>query len=319
MSLFETFSDFIRDRDDIEHQGLVDRIYKFLSNNSQFSYDSGSNLPGLVPLERIAQEIVVQEPKLRRFFRASKYDGAKLVKVRSDVWDGDVIAFFATASGSRYQTFNNFRGRGYDFDYDRYRDPYLDGYRRRSRRRDYYDRDVRPTPGSPKYSRANESLFSDFMNSLRSVGSKAQMYDANEVLGRMLYFLKLNPEFDYHELSDTPGLIFVTLLSQYTKVPHKVLVDFFNRTPLPNSTVIDFKVSDLRGPVIVFNRPQTSREEAWAMWSGEGQDIDTDDIIDRDPDTKSGPTVSTSYSQSQPSQGSKPEITEDVLVTETDK
>lgn len=274
-NVHESFISFLKDKHSSEVKGISDRIYNFLLNNRQFGYESDTKLPGLAPLDRIAQDIVITPVKLRSFIKGGNYEGARIVHVRSNVWNGDIVVFMSPESKDSNRSLTSKRyysGKDYfDTDYRTLGDKHLS-----NKDRKYY---TGSTSNRVRYNRTNEGIFSDYKQYLKRGRSNVEdNYDFDDILGRVTYFLYLNPEFDYHEVSDTPGIIFLSNLSKQTKVPYKSLVEFFKKSPLQNSALVQFKSGSIEGPIVLFGKPEVDRRSAWMEWKSEA---DQEEVLDQ--------------------------------------
>jgi hypothetical protein len=121
-------------------------------------------LPGLCPLKKMAESMVISEKKLKGFIHSINYDSMKLYRVNSKIWKGDVVALMPTEK-TKGISFTKSYNPSIESFYD-----YVVGYenypkrRKRSSSKYYYDR----YGNRRQYeSHVSESFFSDFMSWLK--------------------------------------------------------------------------------------------------------------------------------------------------------
>ena len=231
----ESFFDFLKFVSEDEEKRIIQRVDEFMNNNPDFTYDMEFNLPGLCPIERIAQSLVINEGKLRKVLKnlAKRTDTIGVATITSKVWSGDVL--ITLNAGSNFKTNTS-------------------SYKRGGMRESLDD--------STSGAYLNES----FLSSLKKTFGFASPIDKEELDGASLEVVKFlydRPIYDYHKKSDTPGLIFVSLLAEekYTNIPFKTLEELFKGSILDNCDVIKFKYKDIEGPLVVFGKPSISRKE----------------------------------------------------------
>lgn len=233
----ESFFDFLKFIDEKEEKRIIARVEEFMNTNPDFTYDLEFNLPGLCPIERIAQSLAINEGKLRKVLKkvAKATDAIGIAKISSKVWSGDVLVTLNVGSGVRFKS-----SRGGS------------SYKRTYRGDSVYD--------SREY--VNESFLSSLKKAF-GFGTSVEKEELDNAALEVVKFLYDRPVYDYHKKSDTPGLIFVSLLSEkkYTDVPFKTLEELFKSDTLDNCDVVNFKYKDIEGPVVVFGKPSISRKE----------------------------------------------------------
>lgn len=229
----ESFFDFLKFVSEDEEKRIIQRVDEFMNNNPDFTYDMEFNLPGLCPIERIAQSLVINEGKLRKVLKnlAKRTDTIGVATITSKVWSGDVLITLNAGS--------NFKVKSSSY--------------KRGGMRESLD-------NSGAY--LNES----FLSSLKKTFGFASKIDKEELdiaALEVVKFLYDRPIYDYHKKSDTPGLIFVSLLAEekYTNIPFKTLEELFKSELLDNCDVIKFKYKDIEGPLVVFGKPSISRKQ----------------------------------------------------------
>lgn len=233
----ESFFDFLKFVSEDEEKRIIQRVDEFMNNNPDFTYDMEFNLPGICPIERIAQSLVINEGKLRKVLKnlAKRTDTIGVATINSKVWSGDVLITLNAGSNFKTKTSSYKRGG----------------------MRESLDNSV---------SNSGAYLNESFLSSLKKTFGFASKIDKEELDGAALEVVKFlydRPIYDYHKKSDTPGLIFVSLLSEekYTNIPFKTLEELFKSEILDNCDVIKFKYKDIEGPLVVFGKPPISRKE----------------------------------------------------------
>jgi hypothetical protein len=233
----ESFFDFLKFIDEKEEKRIITRVEEFMNTNPDFTYDLEFNLPGLCPIERIAQSLAINEGKLRKVLKkvAKATDAIGIAKISSKVWSGDVLVTLNTGGTTG---FKSSRGNS------SYKKTYKDS--------SVYD--------------SNQYVNESFLSSLKKAFGFGVTLDKEELDNASLEVVKFlydRPVYDYHKKSDTPGLIFVSLLSEqkYTDIPFKTLEQLFKSDILDNCDVVNFKYKDIEGPVVVFGKPYISRKE----------------------------------------------------------
>jgi len=236
-NIHESFFDFLRFVSDDEEKRIIQRVDEYLNNNPDFTYDMEFNLPGLCPIERIAQSLVINEGKLRKVLKnvAKKTNSIGIASVSSKVWSGDVLISLSLDG--------NFKLKGSS-----------------------YKRSVVRESSNDSISDSGAYLNESFLSALKKTfgfGTSIDKEELDNAALEVVKFLYDRPVYDYHKKSATPGLIFLSLLSEdkYTSIPFKTLEELFKSDVLDNCEVIKFKYKDIEGPLVVFGKPELSRKE----------------------------------------------------------
>lgn len=233
----ESFFDFLRFVSDDEEKRIIQRVDEYLNNNPDFTYDLEFNLPGLCPIERIAQSLVINEGKLRKVLKnvAKKTNAIGIASVSSKVWSGDVLISLNSDGNFKLKS---------------------SSYKRSGVRESENDSDN----NSSAY--LNESFLSALKKTF-GFGTSIDKEELDNAALEVVKFLYDRPVYDYHKKSDTPGLIFLSLLSEdkYTSIPFKTLEELFKSDVLENCEIVKFKYKDIEGPLVIFGKPDVSRKE----------------------------------------------------------
>lgn len=273
-NVHESFSDFIKSRKEKETQNIITRIQNFLNNNPQYGYDVKHLLPGLCPVKKMAESIVVTEKYLRNFIKSINYDTMKLFRVNSKIWKGDLVALMPTEN-SKSKSFKSSFTPNIESFYDYLND--LESYRkpRRYKRKSYSN-----YPYDYGKSFVSESFFSDFMSWIKGTETEKEDVNYDYILFQVTHFLVKYPGYDYDKLNDTPGFVFLTTLADAIQVPYNSLLQFFKNGKLDNSELINFKMSGIEGPVVIFGKPPVERKTQWDSWNTELTSKSEDEIQD---------------------------------------
>lgn len=271
-NVHESFSDFIKSRKEKETQNIITRIQNFLNNNPQYGYDVKHLLPGLCPVKKMAESIVVTEKYLRNFIKSINYDTMKLFRVNSKIWKGDLVALMPTEN-SKSKSFKSSFTPNVESFYDYLSD--LESYRkpRRYKRKSYSD-----YPYGYGKSFVSESFFSDFMSWVKGTETEKEDVNYDYILFQVTHFLVKYPGYDYDKLNDTPGFVFLTTLADAIQVPYNSLLQFFKNGKLENSELINFKLSGIEGPVVILGKPSVERKSQWDSWNTELTSKSEDEI-----------------------------------------
>lgn len=260
-NVYESFFDFLKGMSDRDIKDILLRLDKFIAENPEFSFDNKYNLPGVCPIERIAQTIVLSSDKLKKAISVvnKKIEDISIYTLRGKKWSGDVLVL----SDSEVSSKNKKIVYRPDLDYF-YQQPYP--YSRRGRSKSYYDNlKYFYNPNYAYEHNTNEGKFSDFINFLNSGKQTKESNDFNIDLSlfKIFYFLDNNKSYDYDKRSDTPGLIFLSMLSEYTYIPYKELKSIIERGLIPNSELIRFNHKSIDGPIVLFHKPSENREKSY--------------------------------------------------------
>ena len=263
-NVHESFFDFLRGMSDKDVKDILLRLDKFIAENPEFSFDNKYNLPGICPIERIAQTIVITPDKLKKAIAivGKKVEDISIYTLRGKLWTGDLLILSDSEVSSKKKKVV-YRP---ELDYF-YSQPA--SYQRKGRRKSSYN-DLRyySHRHNPYYayeSNTNEGKFSDFINFLESGKETKESIEFNTDLSlfKIYYFLDNNNSYDYDKKSDTPGIIFLSMLSEYTYVPYKELKTIIEKGLIPNTEIIRFNHKSIDGPVVLFHKPHERRENSY--------------------------------------------------------
>jgi len=272
----ESFFDFLKNRKKKEIDNVVSRIQNFLDMNPQFGFDSKHMLPGLCPLKKMAESIVVTEKYLKNFINSINYETMKTFRVNSNTWKGDLVVLMPTTK-SKDPKFT----KSYSPNIDSLHD-YLVGYekypkRRRSSSKYYYDR-----YGNRRVydSYVSESFFSDFMSWIKGGDVDSEEINYDNAIFQVTHFLVKYPGYDYDQQNSTPGFIFLTTLANAVQIPYESLLKLFKNNKFENAEIINFKLESIEGPVAIFGKPSVDRKAQWDSWNAELKSKSEDQIED---------------------------------------
>ncbi len=274
----ESFFDFLKNRKKKEIDNVVSRIQNFLDMNPQFGFDSKHMLPGLCPLKKMAESIVVSEKYLKNFIKSINYETMKMFRVNSNIWNGDLVVLMPTTK-SKDPKFT----KSYSPNIDSLHD-YLVGFedypkrrRRRSSSKYYYDR----YGNRREYkSYVSESFFSDFMSWIKGGDVDSEEINYDNAIFQVTHFLVKYPGYDYDQQNNTPGFIFLTTLANAVQIPYESLLKLFKNNRFENSEIINFKLDTIEGPIVIFGKPPVDRKTQWDSWNAELQGKTEDQIED---------------------------------------
>ena len=277
-NIHESFFDFIKAKKKEEINSLLNRIQNFLDKNLQYGFDSNFMLPGLCPLKKMAESIVITEKKLKNFIKSINYDTMKLYRVNSKIWNGDVVVLMPTKT-TKGKSFNKSYNPSIESFYD-----YLNQYQEYPTRRRYTKKKYYDPYGNYRYrsrsSFVSESFFSDFMSWLKGGEVEKEELNVDNAIFQLTHFLVKYPGYDYDKQNDTPGLIFLTTLANSIQIPYNLLLDFFKKNNFENSEIINFRLGDIEGPVVVFGKPSVDRKSQWDSWNAELSAKSEEDLQD---------------------------------------
>ncbi len=272
----ESFFDFLKNRKKKEIDNVVSRIQNFLDMNPQFGFDSKHMLPGLCPLKKMAESIVVTEKYLKNFINSINYETMKTFRVNSNTWKGDLVVLMPTTK-SKDPKFTKSYSPYIDSLHD-----YLVGYekypkRRRSSSKYYYDR-----YGNRRVydSYVSESFFSDFMSWIKGGDVDSEEINYDNAIFQVTHFLVKYPGYDYDQQNNTPGFIFLTTLANAVQIPYESLLKLFKNNKFENAEIINFKLESIEGPVVIFGKPSVDRKAQWDSWNAELKSKTEDQIED---------------------------------------
>lgn len=265
-NVHESFLDFIKERKKKETQNVINRIQNFLNKNPQYGYDVDFLLPGLCPLKKMAESIVVTEKYLRNLIRTINYNTIKLFRVNAKLWKGDLVVLMPTEDSSKKFSRSSFKPSIDSFS-DYLRD--LENYPKRkrySRRSDYdYSYGYRR-----KYeSHVSESFFSDFISWVKGGSVNKEDINFDNAIFQITHFLVKYPGYDYDKQNDIPGFIFLTSLANAIQVPYDTLLEVFKQNKFENAEMVKFKLEGIEGPVIIFGKPSVERKAQWDSWNSD--------------------------------------------------
>lgn len=273
----ESFFDFLKNRKKKETDNVISRIQNFLDMNPQFGYDSKHLLPGLCPIKKMAESIVVSEKYLKSFINSINYETIKTFRINSKIWNGDLVVLMPSKKSNDpkfAKSYNPSIESFYDYLVD------LESYPKRKRRYSsrsyYYDR-----YGNRRYKRhVSESFFSDFMSWLKGDDVDSEEINYDNAIFQVTHFLVKYPGYDYDKQSDTPGFIFLTTLADAIQIPYESLVKLFKNNKFENAEITNFKLETIDGPIVIFGKPSVDRKEQWDSWNAELKAKSEDQIQD---------------------------------------
>jgi hypothetical protein len=268
-NVHESFFDFLKDKKQKEYKKTLERIQVFLNNNKQYGYEVNTGLPGLCPLEKLAQAIVTTEKYIKKVIKELNIENLKVIKINSKVWSGDVLVILPSekigkgySKSSSDYNINTFSDYIEDFGYS--------GYRTKRKKR------------TSRY--MYESIFSDFMSYLKSDKEiSTPEYNIDNAYVQVTRFLVKYPYFDYDKTTDTPGMIFLSSLSQNIQVPFNALKKLIKSNKFENVDIVDISVEGIEGPVLIVGNPPYDRKELLSSWKKEIEEIpqeEKEEIID---------------------------------------
>jgi hypothetical protein len=261
-NVHESFFDFLTGLGDKEVIEIVSRMEIFINNNPEYSYDTKYALPGICSLERISQSIVTTPEKIRKVVKRinKETDDIDIFRINGKRWSGDVLLINNTDEIVKGNRPSYSYSKRYDWDdyisYTRRKPRKTPTYNQRRYRRRIYD---------SNQTHLNEdsnpiSNFFSFLNK-KNVDFRDYEYDTDFILLKIYDFLDENPSYDYNETSDTPGFIFLSLLSDYTESPYKVLYNIINSGKIEGAEIINYNYKSVEGPLVMFTRYNKERED----------------------------------------------------------
>ena len=274
-NVHESFFDFLKDKKEKERKGVINRIQNFLNNNPQYGYDAQFLLPGLCPLKKMAESVVISEKNLRNLIKDINYDSIKLFRLKSKIWTGDVVALMPTENSKHKMVSKSFKASIDSFS-DYLQD--FDNYPKRRRYTKRYSDDY-----ALRYPRRNnryvsESFFSDFMSWMKDGSAKKDDINFENALFQITHFLVKYPGYDYDKQNDIPGFIFLTTLAQSIQIPYDSLIEVFKQNKFENAEIVNFKMDGIEGPIVVFGKPSVERKTQWDSWNAELQSKSEEEI-----------------------------------------
>ena len=274
-NIHESFFDFLKDKKKKETESIINRMQNFLNNNLQFGYDSNLLLPGLCPLKKMAESIVLSEKVLNNFIKTINYDTIKLFRVNSKIWTGNLVVLMPTEKSSTQKVTKSYNP-SIDSFHDYLRD--MESYpkkRKYTRRSDYnYPYDYR----RQYESHVSESFFSDFMSWMKGGNVNKEEINFDNAIFQTTHFLVKYPGYDYDKQNDTPGFIFLASLANAIQIPYNSLLELFKQNKFENAEIINFKMEGIEGPVVIFGNPPIDRKAQWDSWNAELQSKSEDEI-----------------------------------------
>ena len=274
-NVYESFFDFLKDKKEKERKGIINRIQNFLQNNPQYGYDAQFLLPGLCPLKKMAESVVISEKYLRNLIKDINYDSIKLFRLKSKIWTGDVVALMPTENSKDRMIPKSFKASIDSFsdylqDFDNY------PKRRKYTKRYSYEDPLHYRRRTNRY--VSESFFSDFMSWMKDGSAKKDDINFENALFQITHFLVKYPGYDYDKQNDIPGFIFLTTLAQSIQIPYDSLIEVFKQNKFENAEIVNFKMDGIEGPIVVFGKPSVERKTQWDSWNAELQSKSEEEI-----------------------------------------
>lgn len=274
-NIHESFFDFLKDKKKKETESIINRMQNFLNNNPQFGYDSKLLLPGLCPLKKMAESIVLSEKVLKNFIKTINYDTIKLFRVNSKIWTGDLVVLMPSEKSSTQKVTKSYNP-SIDSFYDYLRD--MESYpkkRKYTRKSDYNY----PYGYRRQYeSHVSESFFSDFMSWMKGGNVDKEEINFDNAIFQTTHFLVKYPGYDYDKQNDTPGFMFLASLANAIQIPYNSLLELFKQNKFENAEIINFKMEGIEGPVVIFGKPSIDRKSQWDSWNAELQSKSEEEI-----------------------------------------
>jgi hypothetical protein len=277
-NVYESFFDFLVGMSDKDIKDILIRLDRFISENPNYSFDNKYNLPGLCPIERIGQSIVITPEKLRKAIKIvnKKVDDIDIYTIKGKLWRGDVLVLAdSDVSSKRKKTVYQPQWDNYFENPLFYQRQYKRNYGKRTKKNyydsNYFDRQYyNPKHYDSRYKfafehKTNEGRISDFIQFLNKDSGSSSSIDYNIELSlfKIYYFLENNKSYDYDKKSDTPGIIFLSMLSEYTSVPYKELQHIIEKGLIPNAESVRYNYGSIDGPVILFYKPHEDRVKSY--------------------------------------------------------
>lgn len=263
-NVHESFFDFLTGLNDKEIAEIISRMEIFVSNNPEYSFDTKYALPGICSLERMAQSVVSTIPKLKKVVKRinKETDDLSIITIKGKKWMGEIIVVTNSDSVVRGNRSHSYYSKRYDYsnyNFDDYYDYYnysKRGYRKRpyTRRRRQYE--------SEGFITENTNPISNFFSFLKRNDMDVNDYEYNRdfVLLKLYDFLERNPAYDYNDNSETPGFIFLSLLSEYTETPYKLLYNIISSGAIEGAEIINYNYKSVEGPLVMFTEYKKERE-----------------------------------------------------------
>lgn len=274
-NIHESFFDFLKDKKKKETESIINRMQNFLNNNPQFGYDAKLLLPGLCPLKKMAESIVLSEKYLKNFIKTINYDTIKLFRVNSKIWTGDLVVLMPTEKSSTKRLTKSYNP-SIDSFYDYLRDMESFPKKRKYTRKTDYNY---PYSYRRQYeNHVSESFFSDFMSWMKGGNVNKEEINFDNAIFQTTHFLVTYPGYDYDKQNDTPGFIFLASLANAIQIPYNSLLELFKQNKFENAEIINFKMEGIEGPVVVFGKPSIDRKSQWDSWNAELQSKSEEEI-----------------------------------------